>query len=70
MNEPDLCSKATGDYVESFTSKHLLEDDVMCTDPEKLEYIKLASAALYIGGGDSVCFFFALLPHPMELGNP
>lgn len=26
----------------------------MCTDPEKVEYIKWASSALYIGGGDTV----------------
>lgn len=47
-------SKSTGNYTESFTSKHLLEDNGQFADSEKQEYIKWTGAALFIGGGDTV----------------
>lgn len=46
-------SQATGNHVESFTSKHL-QDDVSLPAEEKDDIIKYCSAALYIGGADTV----------------
>ena len=46
--------QATGDYVESFTSKHLYSEDGQRVDEEAEQNIKWCSAALFIGGGDTV----------------
>ncbi|KAH9482219.1 Cytochrome P450 monooxygenase 208 [Psilocybe cubensis] len=49
-----LENMAKGDFIESFTSKHLhIEDGQLPTDRALLEEIKWCSAALYIGGGDT-----------------
>jgi len=44
----------SGDYVESFMSKHLVGENGLSTDPLKQEYVKWACEALYLGGGDTV----------------
>jgi hypothetical protein len=44
----------SGHYVESFLSKHLVEESGLCTDPLKQDYVKWACEALYLGGGDTV----------------
>ena len=49
-----MTCQLSGDYVESFTSKHLVEENGLSTDPLKQEYVKWACEALYIGGGDTV----------------
>jgi hypothetical protein len=49
-----LFDQLTGDYVESFVSKHLVKENGLFTDTLKQDYVKWASEALYIGGGDTV----------------
>jgi hypothetical protein len=49
-----LFDQLTGDYVESFVSKHLVKENGLSTDALKQDYVKWASEALYIGGGDTV----------------
>jgi len=44
-----------GDYVDSFVSKNLLPEEGGAVDSETEENIKWAGAALYVGGGDTVC---------------
>jgi hypothetical protein len=50
----NLYYKSTGDYIQSFASKHLIEDDGRFADPLKQHHIKWACGALYVGGGDTV----------------
>ena len=60
--------KATGNYTESFTSKHLLEDNGQFTDSEKQEYIKWTGGALYTGGGDTVIvLFYVHIPSDLQI---
>ncbi|KAF9461977.1 cytochrome P450 [Collybia nuda] len=59
---------ATGNYTESFTSKHL-EDDMLLPTEEKDDIIKYCSAALYIGGADTTVsaitsFFWLMSVYP------
>ena len=49
--------QATGDHVESFTSKHLHSEDGQPVDEETEQNIKWCSAALFIGGGETVWIF-------------
>jgi hypothetical protein len=46
--------QASGDYIDSFTSKQLL-GDTSYIDPSQKEYVvKWCAAALYAGGADTV----------------
>jgi len=53
----DSILQATGDHVESFTSKHLHSEDGRPVDEETEQNIKWCSASLFIGGGDTVWNF-------------
>lgn len=46
-----------GDFIESFTSKHLIMDDGRVPDEALIDKIKWCSAALYAGGGDTVSLY-------------
>lgn len=48
------CRQESGNYVESFTSQHLRPDDGHEMDAEEEDIIKWCSAALYVGGADTV----------------
>jgi len=59
----------SGDFVDSFTSKHLFPEDGKIADPEMQDHIKWASAALYVGGGDTTVsaltsFVLVMTLHP------
>lgn len=52
--------QAGGDYVDSFTSKYLRQEDGhLVTDDRLNEWIKWTAEGLYVGGGDTVglCLF-------------
>ncbi|KAH9482218.1 Cytochrome P450 monooxygenase 208 [Psilocybe cubensis] len=59
---------ATGDFVESFTSRHLLSD-VGNDEGQAYDNVKWAAASLYVGGADTTVsaltsFFLAMMMHP------
>jgi len=59
----------TGDFVDSFTSKQLLPEDGQTIDQQTHDLIKWASAALYVGGGDTtvsalLSFVLLMTLHP------
>jgi len=49
----------SGNYVESFTSQHLRPEDGHEIDAEEEDIIKWCSAALYVGGADTVSIVVA-----------
>ncbi|PPQ95874.1 hypothetical protein CVT26_015566 [Gymnopilus dilepis] len=58
----------SGDFIESFTSKHILEGGKEL-DQSALDDIKWCAAALYVGGGDTtvsamLTFFLIMSLHP------
>ncbi|KAF8165778.1 cytochrome P450 [Crassisporium funariophilum] len=60
---------AEGDYVESFTSKHLCLDGGRFAEKDIQEELKWCSAALYVGGGDTTVsalssFFLLMALYP------
>ena len=59
--------QATGNFVDSFVSKHFLKDNGPTTDPTEREYIKWASSALYTAGGDTVSFLCHFLLNFLDL---
>lgn len=46
--------KASGEYIDSFTSQHLQPEDGHVVSVEEGEIIKYCSVALYAGGADTV----------------
>ncbi|KAF6748927.1 cytochrome P450 [Ephemerocybe angulata] len=60
---------ATGNYIESFTSKQLQEDTPYIPDQEKEDIVRWVCAALYAGGADTTVsaltsFFYLMQAHP------
>lgn len=49
-----MCRKASGNYVESFTSQNLQPEDNHSVNAEEESIIKYCSLALYTGGTDTV----------------
>lgn len=48
----------SGNYIESFASKHLLSEEPKNTGKDIEDLIKWASEGLFVGGGDTVSFLF------------
>jgi len=61
FGEDELVNQSDGDYVESFISKHLRLEDGHFAEGDIQEYVKWCSAALYVGGGDTVSYVFVLM---------
>ncbi|PPQ78910.1 hypothetical protein CVT25_002370 [Psilocybe cyanescens] len=60
---------ATGDFVESFTSRHLLLEEGKIPEHQPLDDVKWAAASLYVGGADTTVsalttFFLAMMLYP------
>ncbi|KAF9058200.1 cytochrome P450 [Panaeolus papilionaceus] len=61
---------AGGNYVDSFTSKYLRQEDGhLVTDDRLNEWIKWTAEGLYVGGGDTTVsamtsFFYAMVTNP------
>jgi len=46
----------SGNYIESFASKHLLSEEPKNIGKDIEDLIKWASEGLFVGGGDTVSF--------------
>ncbi|PPQ75850.1 hypothetical protein CVT24_000608 [Panaeolus cyanescens] len=61
---------ASGNFVESFTSKYLRQEDGSLVSDEKLnEWIKWTAEGIFVGGGDTTVsaltsFFYLMVTHP------
>jgi hypothetical protein len=53
-----ISCQSSGNFTESFVSRHLLEENGPVTDPDAQDYLMWASSALYVGGGDTVSVTF------------
>lgn len=49
-----MASQETGNYIESFVSNYMRPEDGKVPDREEQDILKWCSAALYVGGADTV----------------
>ena len=63
MSNNELRRKASSNYEESFTSRHLRPDGKTMVDSEQEDIIKWCAGGLYAGAADTVCSL-PLLSYP------